>query len=187
MTNYKSLRRKVASTHGLVVGIVLIVMALLVWVADMQQAFWMKYLNWAVVIGSVYYSMKTWRDQHLGGSISYSQALGYGVLVMFFASILFGFYNIIYINYLDPESIQRSMDFLEETYYAQGRSEEQIEMLLEVASGMQTPFIQAISTIFGTTFLGLLISLIVALFIRKDGDPFQEAMKGVSEQNQEEQ
>ncbi len=187
MSDEKKLMWKTASTHGLIVGAILIVMALLVWVAGIQQAVWLRYMNWTLVIGSVYYSMKNWRDQYLGGFIRYRQALGYGVAVMFFASIVFGFYNIVYINYLDPESLQRSLDFVEQTYYERGMAEEQIELAMELAERMQTPFFQAISTMFGTTFLGLLISLIVALFIRKEGDPFQQVMKNVPEVINEDQ
>lgn len=178
---------KTASTHGLIVGLILIGFALLVWISGIQQSVWLRYINWALVIGSVYYSMKTWRDQYKNGVIKYNQALGYGVTVMLFASFVFALYNVIYMNILDPDSIQRSMDILEESYYELGWDEDRIELALELAGGMQTPMFQAVSTIFGTTFLGLLVSLIVATFIRREGDPFDHAMKGVQDNINDEQ
>ncbi len=181
MSINKRLMWKTASTHGLYVGLVLIGFALLVWIADLQPSALLRYMNWAIVFGSVYFSMKTWRDQFMNGYIRYSQALGYGIVVMLFASGVFAFYNVLYMNILDPESIQRSIDILEESYYELGWSEERIEMALELAEGMQTPVFQAVSTIFGTTFLGLLVSLIVAIFIRKEGDPFDHVMEGVQD------
>ena len=117
----------------------------------------------------------------MNGIIRYNQALGYGIVVMLFASAVFALYNVVYMNVLDPDSIQRSLDLLEESYYELGWTEERIELALELAAGMQTPIFQAVSTIFGTTFLGLLVSLIVAIFIRREGDPFDHVMKDVQE------
>jgi len=176
---------KTASTHGLIVGLILIGFALLVWIAGLQQSAWLRYTNWILVFASVYYSMKTWRDQFLDGFIRYTQALKYGVVVMLFASIVFALYNVIYMNILDPESIQRSMDILEESYYELGWDEDRIELAIELAGGMQTPMFQAVSTVFGTTFLGLLVSLIVATFVRREGDPFDHAMKEVQDNTNE--
>lgn len=178
---------KTASTHGLIVGLILIGFALLVWIAGVQQSVWLRYINWAIVIGSVYYSMKTWRDQFMNGVIRYGQALGYGVAVMLFASFVFALYNVVYMNILDPESIQRSMDILEQSYYELGWDEDRIELALELAGGMQTPVFQAVSTIFGTTFLGLLVSLLVATFVKREGDPFDYAMKEVQDNTNEDQ
>jgi len=46
---------------------------------------------------------------------------------------------------------------------------------------MQTPVWQVITTVIGTTFAGLILSLIVALFIKKEKDPFQTAMDRITE------
>jgi len=173
---------KTAASHGLVIGMILSLIAIIIWVGNSGASGGMRILNWFLVIGSIYYSMKIWRDKFNGGVIKYSQALGFGVAVMFLASIVFGFYNIIYMNYLDPDSVAESMDLLEETYYEMGFSEQKVELAMETAEAMQTPLFQAFSTVFGTTFMGFIMSLIVALFIRKEGDPFQEAMKNVPEQ-----
>ncbi len=172
---------KTAASHGLAVGMLLVLIALISWKGSFEEAGWMRYLNWFAIIGSLYYSMKVWRDRFMGGVIKYGQALGYGVAVMFLASIIFGFYNIIYMNYLDPDSVARSLEMLEESYYEMGFSEARIEMAMEMASALQTPVFQAFSTVFGTTLMGTFMSLIVALVIRRDGDPFQSAMKNIND------
>ena len=182
MENNRTLLWKTAASHGLVVGMLLVLVAIIIWVGKGGASGGMRILNWFVIIGSIYYSMKIWRDKFNNGIIKYSQALGYGVAVMFLASIVFGFYNIIYMNYLDPNTVAESMDLLEETYYEMGFSEERVELAMEMAGTLQTPLFQAFSTVFGTTFMGFLVSLIVALFVRREGDPFQDAMKNVPEQ-----
>ena len=182
MENNRTLLWKTAASHGLVVGMLLVFIAIIIWIGNVGATGGMRILNWLVIIGSIYYSMKVWRDKFNNGVIKFSQALGYGVAVMFLASIVFGFYNIIYMNYLEPNSVVEAMDLLEETYYEMGFSEERVELAMEMAGTLQTPLFQAFSTVFGTTFMGFIVSLIVALFIRREGDPFQEAMKNVPEQ-----
>ncbi len=183
MDTNKSLMWKTASTYGLIVGAVLVLMALLIWLAQIEQSVGVTFVNWLVVTIAVYMSMKTWRDRFMQGIIKYNQALGFGVAVMFFASIIFAVYNVIYMNYLEPETIEKSLDFIEESYYNMGQSEEFIEEAMVTAAKLQTPFWQALSAIFGTTLLGLVISLIVAIFIRKEGDPFKTAMRSVEPTN----
>ncbi|MBT3244010.1 MAG: DUF4199 domain-containing protein [Bacteroidetes bacterium] len=184
MESYKSLRRKTAGTHGLIVGLVLTFMALLIWLSDIEGSRGLQLLNWAVVFASVYISMKTWRDRFCNGFISYKQALGYGVRVMLFAAIVFAVYNVVYYNILEPESLQLSMDIIEEQYYQWGYSEERIQESLELAESLQTPVFQAITSIAGTAFLGLMVSLIVAIFVRRESDPFKTAMHGVQQEEE---
>ena len=184
MNTNRALFWKTAASHGLIVGALLVMVALIVWMGNMEESRAMRYLNWFVIIGSIYYTMKIWRDKFNGGVIKYGKALGYGVAVMFLASILFGFYNIIYMNYLDPDIIAKSMDMLEESYYHMGFSEERIELAMDMAIALQTPVFQGFSAILGTTFMGFLVSLIVALFVRREGDPFSEAMKNVPEKSE---
>ena len=123
--------------------------------------------------------MKNWRDHYCDGIITYSQALGYGVRVMFFASIVFAAYNVVYFNILEPESVEKSLDIVEEQFYSLGYSEERIQDSVAMARSLQTPFFQAFSSILSTTFLGLMVSLIVAVFVRREGDPYQTAMRDI--------
>lgn len=179
MGSAKSIFWKSAASHGLIVGLILIILAVITWVGDLEESRAIGWANMLISVGAIYYTMKHWRDHHKEGVISYGQALGYGVAVMFMASIVFGFYNVIYLNYLNPEAVAKSLDLVEESYYQMGFSEDKTEMLMEMAQTLQTPFFHAFSVILGFTFRGLLISLITALFVKKEGDPFQTAMKDV--------
>lgn len=178
---------KTASTHGLKVGLILVGVALLAWIGGFEDAAWLRYINMGVVVASIYYFVKIWRDTTLNGIIRYGQAVGFGVALIFFASIVLAFFMVIYVNYLDPDSIQRMLEVAEVTYYDMGWSDERIEMSMELLEQIQTPFFHAFSTILSKTIQGLLISLIVALFLRREGDPFQNAMKDVSESTNENQ
>ena len=49
------------------------------------------FLTWGIIIGGIVYGIKKYRDGVLKGFISYGSALGYGVLISLFASIISSF------------------------------------------------------------------------------------------------
>jgi len=75
MEQQKNQRLKVSMNLGLIIGLILVIMAVLVWTTRTGLLGMFRFINWAVMIGAVYYSMKKWRDQYCGGFIQYSQAL----------------------------------------------------------------------------------------------------------------
>ena len=183
MENAKTQRIKVSMNHGLVVGLILIVFAFLISTLNSGSGGILRLLHWAVIIGAVYYSTKTWRDNYNEGFLSYGQALGFGFRTMFFASIIYGFYSIIYVFWINPGILEIELRTMEEAFYLLGLNDNMIDERMEMAEKMQTPFLRMFTTILGTTFSGFIISLIVALFVRKDSDPFQKAMGGIEEED----
>ncbi len=172
-------RLKPAMTYGLTIAAVLIGLNLVAWLFKLDGSLWFQYLNWAVLVGVLYWALKSYRDQHLGGFITYGRAVRSGLLFFFFASLLYGFYTVLYFAYLDPEAIDRGLDAVEELYYARGISEEQIDRMMQMATRMRSPGMQVISVVFGTTMLGLILSLLISVLVRRKGDPFAEAMRNV--------
>lgn len=181
MEQTKSQRIKVSMNHGLVIGLILIVFAFLITQVSKNTNSLLQLVHWTAIIGAMYYSIKTWRDSYCGGYISYGQAVGFGFRTMFYASIIYGFYSMIYMNWINPDAVNEAMSAMEEGYYAMGFNDDQIEQYMILAQKMQTPVWQVITTVMGTTIMGLIISLIVALFIKKEKDPFQSAMDRITE------
>ncbi len=169
--------------HGLVIGLILVVFAFLISIVKLGSGNLLPLLHWAVIIAAVYYSIKTWRDNYNEGYISYGQALGFGFRTMFFASVIYGFYSMLYMTWINPGSVNEALTAVEEGYFQLGFTDEQIEQYMEIAQKMQTPGWQMFTTILGTTFTGFIISLIVSLFVRKDEDPFRSAMSGIKEED----
>ena len=167
--------------HGLIVGLILVGLAFIIYLLKIKAGGLFQYLNWAVIIAAVYYSMKAWRDQYCGGYITYAKALGYGIRVMFFASIVYGFYSMLYMTWINPDAMEETLSAVEEGYYVMGFDDQQIEQLMEFAERMRAPGWQVFTSVLGMTFTGLIISLIVAIFVKREGDPFQSAMGQVQD------
>jgi hypothetical protein len=62
-----------------------------------------------------------------------------------------------------------------------GMSDDQIEMAINMQKKMLQPFIMTILTFFGTAIFGFIISLITSAILKKQGDPYQEAMQDIEE------
>jgi len=185
MNTNRRLILKPAMTYGVIIALVMIILAVLGWILGEESAKWLKWISWPAYFAVLYYCLKNWRDQHNGGYLLYKQAFGAGVLFMFFASIIFAFYNVIYLTWIDPESINRIIDEAEELYYQQGMSDEQVEMAMTWFSKMNSPGMQFFSAIFGTTLIGVILSLIVSFFIKKARDPYQQAMSELENHKEE--
>jgi drug/metabolite transporter (DMT)-like permease len=168
-----------AMTYGLIIALVIIILAVVSWVLSLEAATWMRWVNWMAYFGVLYYCLKGWRDHYNGGYLRYGQALSAGILFMFFASIIYAFYNVIYLTWIDPNMVERMLDIMEDEYYRRGFTEEQVSAAMTFAAKLKGPGMQFFSVVIGTTFLGVVLSLIVSIFIRKEGDPYQQAMSEI--------
>jgi drug/metabolite transporter (DMT)-like permease len=174
-----------AMTYGLIIALVIIIIAIVVWIFNLESAHWIQWINRAAYFVVLYFCLKNWRDKYNGGYIRYGQALSAGILFMFFASVIYAFYNVIYLTWLDPNAVEKMLNIMEEEYYKRGFTEEQISAAMDFAAKLRGPGMQFFSVIIGTTFVGVILSLILSIFIRREGDPYQRAMSEIEEKNKE--
>lgn len=117
--------------------------------------------------------IKSYRDEDLGGSISYSKALGTGILISIFGGIISAVFTLIFFTYIAPDMAQKLLDTIQQNLGEQGYTEEQIEMSMTYARKTMTPIFLFIFTVIGAAFMGFLFSLIISLFMKKEQNPFQ--------------
>jgi hypothetical protein len=84
-------------------------------------------LIYAVFALGLYMGIKKYRDQELGGNITYGSALGYGTLLGLFAGILVAFITYIYLKFVDNGIIQFTIEEQQRAFYESGMEDEQIE------------------------------------------------------------
>lgn len=165
---------KSAMTSGLFLGIALVVFSLIIYVMGViKPPFYVSILQYLIIIGGIIYGTKKYRDDDLGGEISYSKALGFGVLICVFAAVISGIYTILLMTVIDPEYMSKLMSVIEEEYAKSGLSEEQIEAAMKMVGKMQSPVFMAISTIIGFAFMGTIFSLVTSAFLKKEKPIFE--------------
>lgn len=168
-------RTKSALNFGAVLGFALMILALLTYVFELYENQWFGSLTWIVLIIGIITGVKKYRDENMGGYITFGQALGYGVLLAFFASIIVAFINFIYLGYVDDGFITYTLENAETEMYNAGTPDDQIESALSITRKIMSPGVLSVIGIFTTTFLGFIISLIAAAFLKKEADPFEES------------
>ena len=175
MSDLKPSKMKSAFSSGIILGLALTVFTLATYLLELYIYQWVQYLNWVVFIGGIVIFTKKYRDEVCNGVISYGGALGYGVLLSLFASIVVSIVNYVYLGYVDSGFIDYTLEQQEAGMYEQNVPEEQIEVAMEYTRKFTSPIMMAIWGIVGSVFFGLIISLVTSAFLKKEADSFDEA------------
>ncbi len=175
MEEKKNITVKSAMNYGLILGLALIVFHLIQYIMDVYKPpFWVSLINYIIIIGVIVYGTIKFRDDELGGNISYSKALGFGVLISLFSAIIYGFYFYILISFIDPAYMDSLFSIIEETYLESGMSEDQVEAAMGMVKKLQSPLFMLLSSIFGSVFMGTIFALITSIFLKKEKPLFED-------------
>jgi hypothetical protein len=160
---------KRAMTSGLFLGIAQVAFILFVYLIGVdiiESPLWVNMVNYFIIIGGIIYGTRKFRDVELNGEISYSKALGIGVLTCVFASIIYGIYMVIHMHFIDQNYLSKLMSAMETEYYKAGISEKQIEDTMKIVGWMEKPIVMLLYSVFGLTFIGTLFSLVTSVFLK---------------------
>lgn len=157
---------------GIILGIVLVIYSITLYILDISTVKVFGYLLYLLIIGGLIFGIKQYRDKELGGYISYPKALGVGVLVLLFASIISSIYTYINLTFIDPTLIDKMLEITEKEMFNKGLSDDQIEMALKMSAKLMKPGIMAIMGFAVSMFFGFILTLIVAAFLKKEQDIF---------------
>lgn len=167
MEEQKPSLMKSALTWGIILGIALIIYSMLMWFLDLSLEKWVSWVSYVIMIGGVILATISYRDNSLNGTMTYGQALGFGVLMLLFASIISAIYSYIFLSFIDPGFIDKILQMTEEQLIEKGMSDDQIDMAIEMQRKFMKPIIMALMSIPSYTFMGLIISLITSIFLKK--------------------
>ena len=160
---------KNALNWGLIVGIVLIIYSILMYFLDFSLEKWVSWVSYILLIGGIVYSTIQYRDTVLGGSITYAQALGFGVIISLYAAVLSGIYSYVFLTFIDPDFIEKIAEMTQQQMLDQGLSEDQVEQAMEMQKGFMKPWVMVLISIPALTFMGFVFSLITSIFLKKEG------------------
>lgn len=158
---------------GIIIGLV-ILQTVVADVAGFSLAKANRWLGIVILIGAIVYSIYGYRKEYLDDQITYSQAVGFGVLVAFMVGLLSSTISYLYTHYVSPELMEQGRIMAEEMMIQRGATDAQIEQGLANQEKFDNfPFILATGTIV-TTLIGLVVSAIAASFLKKEPkNPFE--------------
>ena len=170
MENQKKTTARTAINFGLLLGAINVVLGFMLYSLDMhyQQESSTSIIGYALMIGIILIGIIQFKNSN-EGYISLSEALKTGVGTALISSILVCFYTFFMIKYLDPEFLDKSIEYQKQKMLQENPeiSLESVNKLFEMQKEFSGPFIISGFIIIFNLFFGFIISLVVGLIVRK--------------------
>lgn len=161
-------------TNGFILGLIGIVYALVIYFLDLSFNRVQGYIFLLVQIVILYYLLKSYRDNYLYGNMTYGQAVGAGVVIFLYYSLIMAVFTYILYAVIDPGLVDKQLAFTEEMLAKRDMPQEALDAAMNIQRKLIKPGIIAPMSIFSSMITGVIMSLIVAIFVKKEGNPLIE-------------
>jgi hypothetical protein len=161
--------------NGVIMGTVGIIYSLLIYFLDLTLNQTQGYIFMVIQVALLWYLLKSYRDNYLFGNITYGQSVGAGVIICFYYAIIAAVFAYILYTVIDVGLIDKQLAFAEETMMAKGLPQSAVDAAMAIQRKILKPEIMAPISIFGNLFSGTIISLVVGIFIKREGNPLIDA------------
>ena len=160
---------------GVFLGLVLVLYSLLLYFTDQMFNQLLGAGVYVVYIAGLFMAIKSFRENHRQGYLSYGQALGTGVVVALYAAIISAVFTYVLYTFIDPDLPVKMLEFTKQKMLDRGMPDEQVEMSMKISSKLMKPWFMSISAVLNGVFLGTIISLILGIFLKNEPEhPFDE-------------
>jgi hypothetical protein len=158
-------------TNGLILALEGIMFSLILYFFDLTFNKSVGYINMPIQLALLYFLLKSYRDNYLHGQISYGQSVGAGAVIFVYVAVIMAAFTYVLWAVIDPGLVKKSLAVAEEAMQKKGAPQAAIDAGMAFSAKIMKPSIMAILSIFITMFGGIIYSLLVSIFIRKEGNP----------------
>jgi hypothetical protein len=158
-------------TNGFILGLAGVVFSLILYFLDLTLNKSVGYLSIPIQLIILFFLLKGYRDNFMHGQITYGQAVGAGVIIYIYYSIITSIYTYLLFTVIDPGLVKKSLAIAEEAMSKRGLPQEQIDAGMAFTAKFMKPVVMVISGFFGSMFFGVVWTLIVSIFVKKEGNP----------------
>jgi len=125
------------------------------------------YLSAIIPIYFIYKGIKQKRDKELGGQLFFGKAFLTGFLISLIAAIIITIFMLIYNKYINPDWMTMATKREELKLLEQGSSPMVVQEKMQEFQKMSSVTSQLIYTFFGILGMGLIITAIESLFLKR--------------------
>jgi hypothetical protein len=158
-------------TNGLILGLAGVAFSLILYFLDLTLNKSVGYINIPIQLILLYFLLKSYRDNFLHGQITYGQAVGAGVVIFVYYAVITSIYTYVLFTMIDPGLVKKSLAMAEEAMSKRGMPQAQIDTAMAMTAKFMKPVVMVISGFFGSVFFGVIYTLIVSIFVKKEGNP----------------
>jgi len=152
------------------VGVAIILLSILYYVFDIDGRGIWGYLLYALLLAGIIWGTIQLRDKHRGGVMSYGQSFSSGALISLYTGIISAIYTFVFFKFFAPEQVQILLERVEEDMImkAPEMTDQQLDMALAMTEKFMTPFWMSLTSLFGILIAGIIFSLIVSIFLKRE-------------------
>ncbi|OEJ99449.1 DUF4199 domain-containing protein [Roseivirga misakiensis] len=161
---------QVAKKWGLIYGLVATVINLIPLLLEVQPPWW-QVVN--VIVAIVIYALATkeFKTEN-GGYMSFGKGFKISMIAALIGGAIRNVVNYIYIKFIDPTVMERMQQAVVDSWRDQGMSEEQIEQMSGLSSGLSNPEIALILGYVVVLLGGLIWGAIVSAINKNEAEDF---------------
>lgn len=158
--------------YGVIIALAIIVFSLILFLLNLAKGSGLEYLSYLILLAGLFLAQINFRNKYQGGFITYGKAFTLGMLTSIFLSVIMGIYTYIFFQYIDPGAMEEAMTIAEQKMMDQGLSDMQIEQGMAIARKFQSVGMYTVFAIVGNFLIGMILSLITAIFVKKEDTEF---------------
>ena len=162
-------------TNGIIMALAGIAFSLMLYFLDLTFNKSIGYINIPIQLALLFFLLKSYRDNFMHGQITYGQSFGAGMVIFAYVAIIMAVYTYILWAVIDPGLAKKALAFAEEGLVKKGMPQAGIDAAMAFSAKLMKPVVMAISSIFASLFGGVILSLLVSIFIKKEGNPLIDA------------
>ena len=158
-------------TNGLILALAGIAFSLVLYFLDLTLNKSVGYIDVPIQLILLYFLLKSYRDNYMHGQITYGQSVGAGAVIFVYYAIIMAVFTYLLYSVIDPGLVKKSLALSEEMMEKKGMPQTAIDAGKAFTEKIMKPTIMAIFAIFGSMFFGVIYSLLVSIFVKKEGNP----------------
>ena len=158
-------------TNGLILGLVGVAYSLLMYFLGLSLNKTQVYVFMVIQIALLYFLLKSYRDNYMHGQITFGQSVGASVIICLYYAVIMAVFTYILYTFIDTGLTAKQMALAEETLVKKGMPQATIDTAMSMQAKFMKPGIMAIFVIFGSMLWGVILSLIISIFVKKEGNP----------------
>jgi hypothetical protein len=167
--------KKIVLTYGLISGAIaaLMMFATIPFMGRVPYEYLtaLGYTTFVVSFLMVFFGIRSYREKVGGGTITFGRAFKVGILITLISCVIYMFsWEFIYRNFL-PDFLEKYSNYMVEKQRAAGATPEQLNQLAQESQQFiemyKNPFVRLASSMMEAFPVGLLLTLISALILRK--------------------
>jgi Protein of unknown function (DUF4199) len=155
---------------GLIMGIIAVIYTLIIYAIDFMFNPYQGYVFYIIQAVALFIFIKSYRENYKNGFITYGQAVASGVVISLFTAIIYAIFIYILYAFIDTDLVNKQLAFIEETFVKAGLPQAFIDSGLKMQKKFLQPTIYAPIKLFSSFLSGTILSLLVAIFIKKESN-----------------